>query len=521
MSDLFSGIANLTKTVTDTLNSYEVRKISDKVQSYVMNYTEPEVKVRDATTEEPWGPTPDMMREIAGLTFQYDAFPEVMGMLWKRMLPPSPVAWRHTYKSLILLENLLKNGCERVISNARDHAFEMRSLEHYKCIDERGKDQGINVRFRVKNVLNLLEDDDLLRNERRKAKLAGKDDKYRGFSRDEMNMRGYSGSSFGNSSSGNKFNSKKSNFDNDIPYDKDNRFDDELSEGNREVTAFDFGGHKREASPELGFPAESPVNNDDDDGFGDFASARTNNPTVKTAKTDDSFADFGDFKTSLPSPPISRNSIPSVPPPPGLSAHKSTDFFSSSVKPAKQTVNDDFDFFATSNTAQAKPVIAPPSGPSSPIQSSGTSDLFGGDLFASNPTFNNSAPAHMNNSFDILGSSSSNNGSSSFFDIMGNQPTNPVPLQAMPLQQNSPIATQKSDDIFGEFFTKPSTAAVSKPNQQQQSSKESATQNKSALWNDLSGSLDLDNLLSTKPKQSLSINEMKNKQGMSGSNSFM
>uniref|UniRef100_A0AC35GWP7 ENTH domain-containing protein n=1 Tax=Panagrolaimus sp. PS1159 TaxID=55785 RepID=A0AC35GWP7_9BILA len=156
MSDLFSGIANLTKTVTDTLNSYEVRKISDKVQSYVMNYTEPEVKVREATTEEPWGPTPDMMREIAGLTFQYDAFPEVMGMLWKRMLPPSPVAWRHTYKSLILLEYLLKNGCERVISNARDHAFEMRSLEHYKCIDERGKDQGINVRFRVKTVLSLL-----------------------------------------------------------------------------------------------------------------------------------------------------------------------------------------------------------------------------------------------------------------------------------------------------------------------------------------------------------------------------
>lgn len=63
-----------------------------------MNFTEPEMKVREATTEEAWGPTPDMMREIAGLTFQYDAFPEVMGMLWKRMLPPSPVAWRHTYK---------------------------------------------------------------------------------------------------------------------------------------------------------------------------------------------------------------------------------------------------------------------------------------------------------------------------------------------------------------------------------------------------------------------------------------
>ena len=63
-----------------------------------MNYTDAEIKVREATTEESWGPTPDMMREIAGLTFQYDSFPEVMGMLWKRMLPPSPVAWRHTYK---------------------------------------------------------------------------------------------------------------------------------------------------------------------------------------------------------------------------------------------------------------------------------------------------------------------------------------------------------------------------------------------------------------------------------------
>uniref|UniRef100_A0A914QU01 ENTH domain-containing protein n=1 Tax=Panagrolaimus davidi TaxID=227884 RepID=A0A914QU01_9BILA len=102
----------------------------------------------------------------------------------------------------------------------------MRSLEHYKCIDERGKDQGINVRFRVKTVLSLLEDDDLLRNERRKAKVAGKDDKYRGFSRDEMNMRGYSGSSsnkFSNSS-----NSKRNTSDMDSSYDKDNRFDDDM-----------------------------------------------------------------------------------------------------------------------------------------------------------------------------------------------------------------------------------------------------------------------------------------------------
>lgn len=48
------------------------------------------------------------------------------------------------FQSLTLLHYLLKNGSERVISNARDHLFEMRSLESYKYIDEKGKDQGLN-----------------------------------------------------------------------------------------------------------------------------------------------------------------------------------------------------------------------------------------------------------------------------------------------------------------------------------------------------------------------------------------
>jgi hypothetical protein len=439
-------------------------------------------------------------------------------MIWKRMLPPSPVAWRHTYKSLILLEYLLKNGCERVISNARDHAFEMRSLEHYKCIDERGKDQGINVRFRVKTVLSLLEDDDLLRNERRKAKVAGKDDKYRGFSRDEMNMRGYSGSSsnkFSNSS-----NSKRNTSDMDSSYDKDNRFDDDMSGSNREVTAFDFGGHKREASPELGFPAESPVNNDDDDEFGDFTSARSNKLATKTKKTDDSFADFGSFKAALPAPPASAAHIS---PPLGSASQKSTDFFSSTSNIAKPKINDDFDLFAAPINTRSPPVLAPPSGPSSPAHNAHSADIFGGDLFASNPTFTNSTPAHLNSSLDLFGPpAQSTNDSSSFFDIMGNQSLTssspPPPLQAMPLQQKPMV--QKSDDMFGDLFPKASAPAMSKPSQEQPSN-QNTSQNKSALWNDLSGSLDLDNLLSTKPKQSLSINELKNKQGMSGSNSFM
>ena len=39
-------------------------------QGYVMNYTEAENLVREATNEDPWGPTGPQMKEICHLTFQ-------------------------------------------------------------------------------------------------------------------------------------------------------------------------------------------------------------------------------------------------------------------------------------------------------------------------------------------------------------------------------------------------------------------------------------------------------------------
>lgn len=67
-------------------------------QNVVMNYTEVESKVREATNEDPWGPTGPIMAEIAQFTFTYEQFPEVMGMLWKRMLVDNKRSWRRVYK---------------------------------------------------------------------------------------------------------------------------------------------------------------------------------------------------------------------------------------------------------------------------------------------------------------------------------------------------------------------------------------------------------------------------------------
>ena len=47
--------------------------------------------------------------------------------------------WRRTYKSLLLLDYLVKNGSERVVTNAREHIYDLRSMENYSFVDENGK----------------------------------------------------------------------------------------------------------------------------------------------------------------------------------------------------------------------------------------------------------------------------------------------------------------------------------------------------------------------------------------------
>ncbi|GIY58522.1 clathrin interactor 1 [Caerostris extrusa] len=178
---------------------WKLREIQERVTNVVMNYTEVEAKVREATNDDAWGPTGQLMQEIAQSTFTYEHFPEVMGMLWKRMLHDKR-NWRRLYKSLLLLGYLVRNGSERVVTSAREHIYDLRSLENYSHIDEFGRDQGINVRQRTRDLIEFIQDDDKLREERKKAKKAK--DKYVGMSSESMGF----GGKFGGNGSGNQLN---------------------------------------------------------------------------------------------------------------------------------------------------------------------------------------------------------------------------------------------------------------------------------------------------------------------------
>ena len=74
-------------------------------------------------------------------------------------------------QALQLLEFLIKNGSERVIDDARSHLSLLKMLRQFHYIDQNGKDQGINVRNRSKELAELLSDVDRIRAERKKAKV--------------------------------------------------------------------------------------------------------------------------------------------------------------------------------------------------------------------------------------------------------------------------------------------------------------------------------------------------------------
>ena len=117
-------------------------------------------------------------------------------------------------QSLQLLEFLIKNGSERVIDDARSHLSLLKMLRQFQFYDQNGKDQGINVRNRAKELADLLSDVDKIRGERKKAKSnrnkfggveggssfgagIGSSNRYGGFGSEDASYGGYTGGVYG------------------------------------------------------------------------------------------------------------------------------------------------------------------------------------------------------------------------------------------------------------------------------------------------------------------------------------
>ncbi|KAL8667030.1 MAG: hypothetical protein Q9202_000952 [Teloschistes flavicans] len=141
-------------------------KVMRGVKNVTKGYSHVQVKVRNATSNDPWGPTGSDMSEIARLTFN-DAndFYEIMDMLDKR-LNDKGKNWRHVLKSLKVLDYCLHEGSELVVTWARKNVYIIKTLREFQYVDDDGRDVGNNVRVSAKELTSLVLDEERLRTER-------------------------------------------------------------------------------------------------------------------------------------------------------------------------------------------------------------------------------------------------------------------------------------------------------------------------------------------------------------------
>ena len=269
-------------------------------------------------------------------------------MIYKRFTEKAAEEWRQIYKALQLLEFLIKNGSERVIDDARGHLSLLKMLRQFHFIDQNGKDQGINVRNRSKELAELLSDVERIRSERKKAranrnKFGGVEggamsggmssgSQYGGFgSEDAGGYGGYSGGVYGD---GGGFGGNEGGFQDTQK--RSDRFEeyDEADDGaattparrkhaptpakkaeppkpkEPEIDILGFDDDVPPETPPKEFHAASPLSNGKrpaGNGLGGLSSM--------SASNDDD--DFDDFQSATPtlSTTTTTSSIPNLPPP--------------------------------------------------------------------------------------------------------------------------------------------------------------------------------------------------------------
>ena len=98
------------------------------LKNVVKNYSEAERKVREATSNDPWGAPSTLMSEIADMTYNVMSFVDIMQMLWKRLNDKNK-NWRHVYKALVLMEYIIKTGSDKVAARCRENIHTIETLK--------------------------------------------------------------------------------------------------------------------------------------------------------------------------------------------------------------------------------------------------------------------------------------------------------------------------------------------------------------------------------------------------------
>lgn len=132
--------------------------------------TPAELMIEEATNGNPWAPTTVTLRSISKAAFELDDYRRIIEILHKRLAKFEKKNWRASYNSLIVLEHLLTHGPESVAEEFQSDKDVIDQLKGFQYIDQNGFNWGLTVRKKSERVMKLLEEGNLLKEERNQCR---------------------------------------------------------------------------------------------------------------------------------------------------------------------------------------------------------------------------------------------------------------------------------------------------------------------------------------------------------------
>lgn len=150
------------------MNLENLKKAAEKIKDKVLYKTPLDKMLNEVTSDENWTGNTKVLGEVAEHTFNYNDFNAIMKHIWER-LSQKGKKWRRILKTLNLMEYLTKNGSPRCVGEFKDEIYQLRTLQDFSLY-EQTLDRGASIREKVKELIDLITDDQKLETERENAK---------------------------------------------------------------------------------------------------------------------------------------------------------------------------------------------------------------------------------------------------------------------------------------------------------------------------------------------------------------
>eukprot|EP01059_Diplonema_ambulator_P011329 TRINITY_DN2127_c1_g1_i1.p1 TRINITY_DN2127_c1_g1~~TRINITY_DN2127_c1_g1_i1.p1 ORF type:complete len:573 (+),score=98.00 TRINITY_DN2127_c1_g1_i1:47-1720(+) len=149
--------------------THELTRMKREAWWKIVGHSDVKKATKDASNSDPWGPSVEQLKGLAAACYVSEDRAEVMHNLWKRIENGKPKNWRKIAKALVCLEYVMLHGPEDVVLEIRSGLYRLKPLKNFKCVDDK-VDNGETVRYKVTNLLDLVQNDETVKQARESAK---------------------------------------------------------------------------------------------------------------------------------------------------------------------------------------------------------------------------------------------------------------------------------------------------------------------------------------------------------------